>query len=76
MVCLNHFRGTAYIEELDGMIKFEEYCKILGLNGNEDKYKYKKLLEYFLMNYEELIMAKKQRNLKKEKKNNKIKKYN
>ena len=74
--CLNHFRGTAYIEELDGMIIFEEYCKILGLNGNEDKYKYKKLLEYFLMNYEELIMAKKQRNLRKEKKNNKINKYN
>ena len=53
MDCLNHFRGTDYIEELDGMKKLNEYLleKDFGAYDQE----YKNILQYFIENYEYII---------------------
>ena len=64
--CLNHFRDTNNIKELEGMEKFGQYCKKNDLEKCE---KYKKLMEYFLINYEKVIMDKKVRQYKKKDKN-------
>jgi hypothetical protein len=64
--CLKHFRGTIFIEELDGMKKFNEYLNETDFGYNSDEYK--KILEIFINNYEKIIMEKKPR--KQIKKNN------
>ena len=53
MDCLNHFRGTDYIEELDGMKKLNEYLleKDFGAYDQE----YRNILQYFIENYEYII---------------------
>ena len=58
--CLNHFRGSAIFEELNGLKKFEKYFKDQKV-GN-DKELYEKVLKYCLFNYEKEIMNKKERN--------------
>ena len=64
MDCLNHFRSTKYIKELEGMEKFEKYYE----KNNLDKCdKYEKVMRYFLINYEKIIIDKKVRNYKKKK---------
>ena len=58
--CLNHFRGSLIIKELNGLKNFEQYF-IDSKLGN-DKEMYKKVLKYFLFNYEKEILNKKERN--------------
>ena len=58
--CLNHFRGSAIFEELNGLKKFEKYFKELKVVN--DKEMYEKVLKYCLFNYEKEIMNKKERN--------------
>ena len=47
--CLNHFRGSAIIEELNGLKKFEQYFKELQVGNYKEMYK--KILKYYLFNY-------------------------
>ena len=58
--CLKHFRGCQKIEELEGM---------RGFNDIKSKYKddtdYLKSLEYYIMNYEEILNKKRIRKSKK-----------
>ena len=58
--CLNHFRGSVIIKELNGLKNFEQYF-IDSKLGN-DKEMYKKVFKYFLFNYEKEILNKKERN--------------
>ena len=58
--CLNHFRGSAIIEELNGLKKFEQYFKELQVGNYKEMYE--KILKYHLFNYENEIMEKKERN--------------
>ena len=58
--CLNHFRGSSFVDELNGLVKFEEYFKELKMGTNNEIYK--KVLKYSLDNYEKEIMKKKERN--------------
>ena len=58
--CLNHFRGSVIIKELNGLKNFEQYF-IDSKLGN-DKEMFKKVLKYFLFNYEKEILNKKERN--------------
>lgn len=58
--CLNHFRESVIIKELNGLKNFEQYF-IDSKLGN-DKEMYKKVLKYFLFNYEKEILNKKERN--------------
>jgi hypothetical protein len=65
--CLKHFRGNIFIEELDGMKKFEDYLNETDFGYNSDEYK--KILKIFIHNYEKIIMEK---NPRKKKQKNKI----
>ena len=60
MDCLNHFRGSVIIKELHGFKNFEQSFTESKL-GN-DKEMYKKVLKYYLFNYEKEILNKKKRN--------------
>ena len=53
---LKHFRGSLYIKELDGMKDIE----LLKEKYNDDE-DYLKLLNYYFMNYEDIINKKKNR---------------
>lgn len=57
--CLNHFRGSSFVEELSGLKNFEEYFRELKSVKNKDVYK--KVLKYSLDNYEKEIMEKRER---------------
>ena len=61
--CLEHFRGTNFYEELNGMDTME--MKLIKIDDEE----YKKGLEYYLNNYETILKNKRSRKPKKEKKN-------
>ena len=52
--CLEHFRGTKYYTELNGMRKMNDV-----INNEEEGYK--KHLQYYFMNYETIINNKKSR---------------
>ena len=60
--CLNHFNGKNYIQELEGFIKLDEACSKLNLDEE-----YMIILKKFVINYEEKIMNKKERNREKKK---------
>lgn len=65
--CLKHFRGNVFIEELDGMKKFDDYLNEIDFGYNSDEYK--KILKIFINNYEKIVMEK---NPRKKKQKNKI----
>ena len=65
--CLKHFRGNVFIEELDGMKKFDDYLNETDFGYNSDEYK--KILKIFINNYEKIVMEK---NPRKKKQKNKI----
>ena len=54
--CMKHFRGSIKIEELEGLIGFDDIK-----SKYEDDSDYLKSLEYYIMNYEEIIKNKKTR---------------
>ena len=56
---LNHFRGTNHNEILNGLKNFDDYC--LELNEKSFDEEYKKILKFFVMNYEKEILNKKTR---------------
>ena len=60
--CLNHFNGKNYIQDLEGFIKLDEACTKLNLDEE-----YMIILKNFVINYEEKIMNKKERNREKKK---------
>ena len=54
--CLKHFRKSENIKELDGFMEYDEVMKQF------DKEKdYKECLEYYIINYEDIIKSKKSR---------------
>ena len=62
--CLEHFRGTKFYNELNGMKKFEEDSSSIG----DDK-EYLKILDYYIQNYETIINNKKPRKSKNKEEN-------
>ena len=64
--CLNHFRGTKIIKELDNLTKYEEVCK--GFEEDED---YLCSFKYYIENYEKIMDIKKPRKKKKKIEENK-----
>ena len=63
--CLKHFRGNVFIEELDGMKKFDDYLNETDFGYNSDEYK--KILKIFINNYEKIVMEKNPRKKKQKK---------
>lgn len=61
--CLNHFRGTKIIKELENLTKYEDICK--GFEEDED---YLCSFKYYIENYEKIMENKKSRKKKNEKK--------
>ena len=57
--CLNHFRGSYLKEELNGMDQFDKYCEEIKSGNNIEMYK--KVLKYYLENYEKEVTNKKTR---------------
>ena len=66
--CLNHFRGTKIIKELDNLTKYEDVCK--EFEEDED---YLCSFKYYIENYEKIMDIKKPRKKKKEKEKQKQK---
>ena len=64
--CLEHFRGTKCIKELNNLTKYEEVCK--GFEQDED---YLYSFKYYIDNYETIMENKKPREKTKKKKNSK-----
>ena len=64
--CLEHFRGTKQIKELNNMTKYEDVCK--GFEQDED---YLYSFKYYIDNYETIMENKKPREKTKKKKNSK-----
>ena len=58
--CLEHFRGTKYIKELEGMTNLVELC-----NKFENEPDYTCQFKYFVNNFENIIFTKKLRNREK-----------
>ena len=65
--CLKHFRGSIKIEELEGLIGFADIK-----SKYEDDSDYLKSLEYYIMNFEEIMKNKKTRTRKANKKEKKV----
>ena len=57
--CLNHFRGSTILNELNGLKQFEKYFDELNEEKNNEVYK--KIFKYFLNNFEKEILEKKER---------------
>ena len=60
--CLNHFRGSIILDDLQGMNQVNNYIKE-GKIGNADE-EYCTIFNYFINNFENIIMAKKPRKRK------------
>ncbi len=56
--CLNHFRGRKIIEELEGLNNLEDYIKKAKIIKDKE---YCTILNYFVNNFEKIIMDKKSR---------------
>jgi len=56
--CLNHFRGSKIVEELEGMNNLEDFLKDLKKAYDEE---YCSLIKYFVINFETIIKEKKSR---------------
>lgn len=61
--CLEHFRGTKFIGQLEGMTNFNKYCENL-----EETPEYMKIFLDYVYNFEQKIQNKKSRNRPKKKK--------
>ena len=61
--CLNHFRGSYFCEELQGMRGINEYLNEKNINNKDDEYY--NCFKYFVNNYEKIIMEKKERKIRK-----------
>ena len=61
--CLNHFRGSKYIKELNGMATLDEVCDTFIDEKDLESYIYQ--FKYFINNFENIIMNKKVRNRRK-----------
>ena len=60
--CLKHFRGSALYDELQGMDQLNKYLKeTKNVEGDEE---YCTIFNYFINNFESIIMEKKPRNRK------------
>lgn len=57
--CLNHFRGSTFLNELNGLKQFEKYFDELNEEKNNEMYK--KIFKYFLNNFDKEILEKKER---------------
>ena len=57
--CLEHFRGTNYIKELDNLVQYEDICKNFEID--ED---YLFSFKYYIENYEKIIKGKNARRKK------------
>ena len=55
--CLQHFRGSKFIQELEGLVAFQD----LGLKSEMDE-EYWENLNCYMMNYELIISNKRERN--------------
>ena len=55
--CLQHFRGSKFIQELEGLVAFQD----LGLKSEMDE-EYWENLNCYIMNYELIISNKRERN--------------
>ena len=64
MQCLEHYRGTKIINELDGLKCHNEF-----INNLNDEENYKQKLNDFLMKFEYYINSKKSRKPRKKKEN-------
>jgi hypothetical protein len=58
--CLNHFRGSKKIKDLDGLSTLEDYIKEKKKDQKDEEYY--NLFKFFVDNFETLIMEKKSRN--------------
>lgn len=63
--CLQHFRGSCFRKELDGMNTLDNYCLENDFGNNAEEYK--NILKIFFDNFEKIVMEKKSRNKKKKK---------
>ena len=66
MQCLEHYRGTKIIEELDGL-----KCQNEIINNLNDEEEYKEKLNDYLMNFEDNINNKRSRKSRKKKRKQK-----
>ena len=66
--CLKHFIGELYINELNGLKLFSQIKDDILMKYPEDGEEYFETLYYYLKNYEEIIINKKARKLRKENK--------
>ena len=57
--CLQHFRGSIYIKELDGMTNLEEACE--NFEEKEDFEYYKEKFKSYINKFEKIIRKKKER---------------
>lgn len=60
--CLNHFRGSSFIKELEGMKNFDVYIKENNFGDNSEEYQ--NILKFFFDNFEKIIMEKHSRKRK------------
>jgi hypothetical protein len=56
--CLNHFRGSKKIEELEGLNNLKDFLKNAKIIKDKE---YCTILNYFVNNFEKIIMDKKSR---------------
>ena len=59
--CLNHFRGSDFRNELEGMKGINEYINEKNINNKDNEYY--NCFKYFLNNYEKIILEKKKENI-------------
>ncbi len=64
--CLKHFRGSVLRDELQGMNQLDKYIKERKINKDDKEYNI--IFEYFINNFENIVMEKKAR--KRRSKNN------
>ena len=56
--CMNHFRGSKIVEELEGMNNLDDFLKDLKKANDEE---YCSLFKYFVINFETIIKERKSR---------------
>lgn len=68
MDCLNHFRESKTFEQLQGTQLLNDYLKEIKIEEKEDNDDYCILFQFFIKNFEKIIMEKKVRKRKKKSK--------
>ena len=61
MDCLNHFRESKTFEQLQGTMLLNDYLKEIKIEEKEDDDDYCTLFQFFIKNFEKIIMEKKVR---------------